>query len=123
MTKQTPVGYGLKSVDLASLTKNMTAGQAHQLRRVKEAHERDHMALQNSKDAGFGRNSDGNSIYSSKWTFDCLTDNIDLGCSQGPNSGVQHYPETFRKTISKLKSQCTGSREKPFTTKVRCTWR
>ena len=27
MTK--PVGYGLKSVDLAQLTHNMTAGQAH----------------------------------------------------------------------------------------------
>ena len=59
MTKQTPVGYGLKSVDLASLTKNMTAGQAYQLRRVKEAHERDHLALESSKEAGFGRHGDG----------------------------------------------------------------
>ena len=55
----TPVGYGLKSVDLAQLTQNMTAGQAYQLRRVKEAHERDHLALESSKEAGFGRHGDG----------------------------------------------------------------
>ena len=115
----TPVGYGLKSVDLVQLTQNMTAGQAHQLRRVKEAHERDHLALENSRDAGFGKHGDGNSIYSSKWTSS-LTDNFVLDYSQRLNSGVQHNPKTFRKIKLKHKSQCSRCCENPLESKIHC---